>query len=634
MDDILTLLNDPNYNYDTISIKHLDDAFFNKSLEYFEKVIYHPNFDNHLTQFSILYVCRLFELEKIKMVLDHPKNKIEPLIEIHDILHLINRYNITEIMNIFAPYPKCLCKLLSFDSNRPDYVDELVIHAFTECNLANFANLLESGFNPSSVNNKNETIIHILCTLKLIDLDILGLFLSHPDYDVNIMNVQSSTILNILCRDTLIDNDLKHQMIINILEHPHINDYCLNKTCLNDACRNENIKLVKLFLSDKRICPNKKNKTYTSPIKSAFATYNLELVKLFLEDPRVQHLSDDDIVMSLSNPKTPYNKSSTEIFNFLKFVLESSYEIHNPLIIQYINNNQKDHLKIILSFKNLIINISSYYPNIIKDYELLQILKGDGRFDSLVFSDGSTFYHFIFNGDVHDSHQIDKLNKLCLDWNIDPQTKNSKNQTPYHLMCEYGLYQSFIDAYEKYPIIDINMIGDYQNTLLHSACSDDQLNCQNPNVINERLKLIKFLIKHPSIDINMLDYHGNNIFHNICKSVQIPIIKFIMEEFDLPDHIVTGVNNGGDTPFNLLIYRQYHQHSSIINENTIQAMEYLLKTNRIDFSKLNRYGLTPFDHIYKISQTQQNHPFAKIVEYMIKNVDGIVVPDNTILEVD
>ncbi len=515
-------------------------------------------------------------------------------------------------------------------------MNEKVIHAFKNCSVESFKNLLNDGFNPSSVNEKKNTIVHILCQLKLIDLDILNLFLHHPQYDPNLMNHDDHTILNILCKDTLIDNDLKYQMIINILENPRINDSSLNNGCLHDACDTENIKLVRLFLTDNRINPNKKNRIFQFPIEYVYRSYNLELLRLFCEDPRVKFLSEDDIML------TPYHgkkidKSFTNISNFIHILVKDLNVSHDRLIYSYIRYNNVDLLKIILSFKDLIINKSKYHAFHITNCELLETLLQDGRFDSFVFETGSTFYHKIFFHRLYpdiDYEEINKLNKLCLNWNLDPRIKNSSDVTPFHLMCDTGLYQSFMDAYEKYPIDDINMCDDEGNTLLHYACETRRTNDALSNdEIHGRLQLMKFLAKHPFIDFSKVNEHGHNIFHNICLFAQIPIIKFFIEEVDLPDHIINGVNKYGQTPFYTLIHNNLSK--TYYNQTIFPTIKYLLKIDRIDFSKRNENGQTPFEYIYECSNKMDpiNHA-TKLAQYMIDNVNGIVAPNDMIIEVN
>ncbi len=551
------------------------------------------------------------------------------MIELEEIVTSANDINVIE--KIIAEFGR---SMFFFHLNKSELTDEIVMHAFKNCSVESFENLLNNGFNPSSTNQSNSTIVHVLCQLKLINLGILNLFLRHPQYNPNIMNYDHHTILNLLCTDTLIDDDLKCEMVINILEHPGINDYSLNKGCLHDACNTENIKLVRLLLSDDRINPNEQNRLYQYPIDCVYRTYNFDLLTFFCKNPRVTLLCGTDISLASipSNGET-INKSFADISYFIDFMLKNLNLSHDKLIFFYIRTNNVDLLKIILSFKNLIININRYCPFHISNYEILEILMQDGRFDSLVFENGTTFYHHIFHDrpsyeKMNNLNNLNKLNKLCLDWNLDPRTKNSTNVTPFHKMCCNGLYQSFMDAYEKYPIDDINMSDCSGTTLLHYTCtnydkiSDDQ--------IYERLQLIRFLIKHPLIDFNRVDLVGNNIFHKVCSFAQMSIIKFFIEEVDLPDHIINGINTSyGETPFHTII--RHHISNEYTNKRVFPQIKYLIKINRIDFLKRNKSGQTPFEQIYNYSNKMDpTNPATEIAQYMIDNIDGIVIPNNKI----
>ncbi len=505
---------------------------------------------------------------------------------------------------------------------------------FLNYNLTDFMNLLNGSFNPSIVNKQYDTIVHVLCRSGSITLDILKLFLTHFDFDPNIKNENDATIFNILCINENIDKDIKYQMMINILEHPKFRVNGIR--ILHDACTSENIRLIRLLLCNEQINSNN-HPIEPFHLSVAISTYRIEILQLILENHHNIVFPDASFLaftLSLDRESVKSkNLSDDEILNFIKVLHNhpqlKHLQFHNNLIFCAIQTGDVRLLEISLRLENITINIKQFETDLIIQknvFRILSVLKKDGRFDSQIFGDDNSLYHIAFAG--HGIKSIDQaklVNNFLMEWQINPFIKNDCDETVFHLICRKGLYMIFMDLYNKYPNLDVNMTNDEKNTLLHLAVvnrRDDDTQSQS------RSQLIKFLVSHTSIDLTKLNDCKQNIFHMACMYPNIEILKFLIEEINLPDSVINGIDHSGLTPINSLfdLIKSCVFYECI--SDYMPSIEYLLTIKRINFLQADNDNHSPFDYISKKYRTRHQScikHYNKIKKYMIENIEGINV---------
>ncbi len=616
---------------DTISYETL----FESSFDVFEQTLNDPNinFDNVIDN---LNCCEHNKLDYLRILMNHIKNNADNNTDtnnnanrvfnkIHE-LSWINYDTVDDILNIFSQYDNAFGHILHFGTD--EYINKKIINAFIQNNVSVFVDLLNDGFNPSTQNFNDSTIVHVLCEWKIIKHDVLELFLLHENFDLNIINNNRESILSLLCHDTMINDDAKYKMIVKILEHPNINFD--NLTALVSACASKNMEIIKLLLSDKRIrMAINKNKLHNGNVLYfVISSYDMNILQLFYEISDTKSLPNSSIRQALSNFEASANHENVHDFeeksNFLKFVFnnyaDNTQHIYNALLIHSFCKGKKNLLKALLMIKDIKISFN-YTASLTEDptilYEILQMLKDDGRFnDTHIDNDGNTFYHKVIGESYYNENIL--INKLMLDWGMNPCIKNIQGQTVFHLVCYGGYYSTFVDLCTRYPNIDINMTNNFGDTLLHLACIGTS---SNRNV-SERLLLIKFLISHPQIDVAKISNNGNNVFHFAFTYPHLDIIKYLYAELCISDYHINSTNKDGCSPINLLTRRI---KTCILNDvqKYVDILKYLLTIKRIDFLKPDINEQTPFQNIYQNKDT--DNEYIELAKYMIKNIDGLII---------
>ncbi len=618
---------------------------FNLTPDIFKKILYHQKFKKYLKIDFIsdgLTHCENNQMEILKIILDYPEIILDSTFINKILLDYKNFGNTHELINLFAMhsiYEKTFKSFFVFDDNNDEQQLLKIINTFANPCATSFANLLEDEkFNPSSFNKRGDTIIHLLCDWNMINIDILNVFFSCPRFDpnINIKNeYHSITILQkILKGYEKNDTQMYYQMIVKLLEHPLIKLDGLN--ILSHACVYGDISLIELFLSDKRIDPNEK-RNERAAIDEVISLYNIELLKVLLNDPRVIIPSDQSIINSLCfSLNTAYDDKHLsslleKLPNFVKFIFDNmskSNLLWNTLVAVAIHNGYIDLLRIMLAYKDFVVDMYGERVSFIKSniYDILQLLRDDGRFDSVVFLDNNTLYHIVFISSFEciTENELNKINKLLLDWGINPSIRNKFGSSALHFICNRGIYQILFDICERYPNIDLNAVDIEDNTILYNACDDSDDYIDVPD-LKSRYELIKFLFNHPSIDLTKVDKQGRNLFHRLCLHSTVNIIKFLIEDICIPDFLINGIDNDGFTPLNFICEKSVHAST----KNRLNIIEYLLTIDRIDFHKPNHSGHTCVYYIFDdciFNHQKYNEKILKIAQYMIKNINGIIIP--------
>lgn len=673
MCSILSLLNDPNFyhmidsGYGFSQEQYME--IYSSPLDIFEQIINHNRFYNFVN-YSYFYIDSCYEgddkAQKIILLSKHANITCFPTFMTY-LSNLINPTSYRAIIILIKSHSNrnIADHLFRFnyvrdniDNNIDDDITNKIINAFLSLNVDDFVHLLENGYNISGKNNEDNTIIHQLCLWGIITFDIFKLFSTHPNFDPNINSNlrEHKTILHILSLDTTIDEDLKCELVIKLLDHPLIK--LDSFSILSNVCRNDNIKLVKLLLTDDRIIHigniDANSDNFVDPI---FDSCNLDLLTLFLNQPNIPfEIISTMINLSINSladnrvKSLPFvngkSISIEKLKNFVNFILnyptEKSNDIYNSLLLLALEFDLEDFLIDILSHKNFSIDFSNYSPistgtNI---YQLLKILKQDERFqtpNTIRFENGDTLYHVVFDenlegteDDPWNPEEISKyreINRYFIeDWKMDPLAPNKINQTILHFVCRNGLYEIFMDIYERlYPNIDLNISDDCGKTLLHYMSVNMSVNMSH-KMNDSKKQLLKFLATHPSIDHTKIDRNGRNIFHFFCEVPSHDILQFLIEDVQIPITMINARTKNGSTSFNVLATSHYYRNI----KELLKCVKYLINIKGIDCLTQNNQKYTPLHNvcIRKDSIKKENmNDYIELIKYMVENIDGIVLPN-------
>lgn len=526
-----------------------------------------------------------------------------------------------------------------FGENNNDNQIKKIIDAFLKLDVSGFASLLEDGFDPMITNIYHNTIVHLLCMWGIITYDILKLFLAHPKYNPFSKNILQHTMLNILCQNATISDNLKCDIVTIIYEQYNIkkNDYCI----FRHACENNNLKLIKLLLN--HVKNNDYDVDYSKYLDCAFKSFNVDLLSTLFNDHKITSnqiryelkylqrcsLMDDD--------KTPDDRKKFIEFIFDNPRIEITNETYNLFLINAIIKGHEEIVSILLSYKTFSIDFS-YESDIVFPSNILNILKiliRDDRFQidfapSIKTDNNRTLYHCLFISDTSEFTNLREINQYFLhELKYNPFDKDIFGATSLHYICRNGLYDIFMDIYEMYPNIDLNMSDNDGSTLLHYACSPSLFDSDRElkPVTSSRIQLINFLISHPSINLSKVDSHRKNIYHIACESPRIEILKLLFETCE-NQLLLNAINNEGLTPFTTIFTTIKHYNLEM--DDFISCVKYLLTLTKIDFLKYEYDENSSLYHIcayYMYLPKSKGERLIQLIKYMIDNIDGIDIPN-------
>ncbi len=638
IEELMVFLNDPNDDDVNLSPNHvLLEEIYDLPLDVFQNTIYHPRFCYYFMNTFLSYVTdycpyKVQDHEKFKIILNHPdvnKECFNPegfISEMFD--DEITPDNFCEYIAIVKIRPDLFgspfkFSIVEIDQDVCTYNIDDVLNAFYGLSVNGFAILLENGFNPAFKNSKGNTIIHCLCMWKIITIDILKLFLAHPDFDPNISNKQKNTILGLLCSDITMNEDLKCQMITNIIEHPNIK--LMNSNAIALACRTKNLKIVNLLLMDGR-------SNLLRAIQKIIRIQNIDLLVMFLNNPKIE---SSMISHALEKSKKIYmEKDYCDNPKFLKFLFDSNIEISNKVYNSFLSNaiifGNVDILSLLLSYEKYTIDMNDFFPNQISKniYQTLKILGNNNRFKPPIFSNGDTLYHCVFmSKNWIDMDDLSKINQYLLhDLNIDPTIQNNEGISAIHYICRYGLYDILIDIYTKYPNLDVNMTDANDNSLLSCifGASFNDINTE------PYFQIIKFFVQHQDIDLLYLDEDDNNIFHLACKKLSTDVLKFLIEDLKLPLSLFNSTNIDKSTPIQFMFDRFFGNADEF--KHSLLCAKYLMSFEEINFiNYLNRLTL-PYMRCQEQLQTMTKEGIIKLLDIMLEKTDTIIEDFNEEIE--
>ncbi len=634
VDDIMEILNDSSeeplilyHNIISLVAQHCEPDMF-------DLFLHHQIMDADIK--CKWKMCELFQIICISIF--NEKSKIIIKILLDD--SRLNIFDLIQTKNGISPLDACITKgridLIDVMINHPRWKDKIKEqYQFNDLHIAiiqsdhnSIKRIIED--NPDLLNNTSIngfTPLHLVNFLNIDDIDLkntIKMMINHPHCDINYIDSNNNAFLHRIC-EAEINEDIRYELIESLMEHPNIgpslNNYCFYSgyTSFHWICYWQNLKAVRLMLTDKRINPglNHPNGTALHSVCSnnKISDDGYEIIKLLLEDDRIDpnyhsHRVYPVIVdicckkhVKILNLFLNCNK----INNFDEFdKYLGGYMIINTEIFKMLSNSSKIEFK---SLGNLI-----YSSTCAGDLELLRLLIDDPRttIDDLYSMPlnklGMNLYEVInlllnknINLSIKYGNNIPLLNKIYAQdnhsYNVDEILMNVTKlilrdpeldfttacirftDSPLHQICRHGLYDIFMYLLEigKITINQLNITNSSGSTLLHEACS-----CSRS--IESTSKLIKFLVKHIEFTSNK---HGDNPFHLIAHSqIGKEICEVLLDCGDQYKYLINQRDSSNKTLLHLLCYALSAEFMDAIVHYNIKFIKYLLalENPKIDVS--------------------------------------------------
>lgn len=295
---------------------------------------------------------------------------------------------------------------------------------------------------------------------------------------------------------------------------------------LRYACKGGCVEIIELIAKKCRLTNRAKDITYLwlSGLHGACQSGHLDIFKLYLNKlPRI-----DNFIGYLLSDTCEYGH--VDLFNF---IISKCQDINiddvftaefNTGFVKACENGHIDIIKLI---------VDCNFNDIIKldDGFLKACTEGHIDIVELLIQNGATDFETGFINACEGGHlgiiniMISKgINK----WNKGLYTSCKGGHLEIvKFMISNG---AECDKNNKYPLYNIWVEG------FGNACKGPD-NYENGNEINERLEIIKLMIKKGNITYNSVDYAFiNSVFENSCLNGHLEIVKFLLSEFMIPKH--------------------------------------------------------------------------------------------------
>lgn len=483
----------------------------------------------------------------------------------------------------------------------------------------------QQNFNPNALNKTQVSVLDLICNMKVsgnIKYELVIMFLEHSLISGKIIG----NALHFAC-----PNDRNIKIIKTLLVHPNIDLSC--NMSFHIVCGIGNLELVQLFLEDKRIDINAFDFNMNTPLNLACDANNIEIVRMLLLCPELN--------VSETNPERMFNVACHNGFiGIVKLLLEDGR--YDPNMLSYtgitslesaLNAGHFDISGLLLNDPRIIIrkDVCPITDRTKNKWSTFEFLQNDDRFDLYKTYDSGTILHAFYDSGKHDIENCIKITNNSIH-KIDYRATDIFDNTIFHILCR----NQMIDVLKIWNNTFPTLIEEFYNkknnneaTPIHNILNIFET---DDKIIEKQIELLNYLFTFDEINWNNCHDHDTHILHIGVLTGSVKIIDCLIKSQKFDTNDLNKKNEHGYTPFHLACCLIANSESR--RNNMLNCIMYLIKCPGIDCLSLatSNDRLTPIEQLcLKITDNENE---LKIIEYMLQNVPGIIVPKSNNIYLD